>query len=47
MFNAIKILGIYHSYDKNFENQENFTNLVLKTEKTFKAFGNAKLIYCR
>ena len=23
MFNAIKILGVYYSYDKNFENQEN------------------------
>ena len=33
MFNAIKILGVYYSYDKNFENQENFINLVLKTEK--------------
>ena len=22
MFNAIKILGVYHSYDKNFENQK-------------------------
>ena len=33
MFNAIKILGIYYSYDKNIENQENFINLVLKIEK--------------
>ena len=33
MFDAIKILGVYYSYDKNFENQENFINLVLKTEK--------------
>ena len=33
MFNAIKILGVYYSYDKNFENQENFINLVLKIEK--------------
>ena len=30
MFNVIKILGVYYSYDKNFENQENFINLVLK-----------------
>ena len=35
MFSAIKILGIYYSYDKNFENQENFINLVLKIEKSF------------
>ena len=33
MFIAIKILGVYYSYDKNFESQENFINLVLKTEK--------------
>ena len=33
MFNAIKILGVYYSYDKNLENQENFINLVLKIEK--------------
>ena len=33
MFNAIKILGVYYSYDENFENQENFINLVLRTEK--------------
>ena len=33
MFNAIRILGVYYSYDKNFENQENFINLVLKIEK--------------
>ena len=33
MFNAIKILGDYYSYDENFENQENFINPVLKTEK--------------
>ena len=33
MFNIIKILGVYYSYDKNFENQENFINLVLKIEK--------------
>ena len=33
MFNAIKILGVYYSYDKNFEDQENFINLILKTEK--------------
>ena len=33
MFNAIKILGIYYSYDTNFRNQENFINLVLKIEK--------------
>ena len=33
MFNGIKILGVYYSYDKNLENQENFINLVLKIEK--------------
>ena len=33
MFNAIKILGVYYSYYKNFESQESFINLVLKTEK--------------
>ena len=32
MFNAIKILRVYYSYDKNFENQEKFINLVLKIE---------------
>ena len=33
MFKAIKILGVYYSYDKNFENQGNFINLVVKIEK--------------
>ena len=33
MFDAIKVLRVYYSYNKNFENQENFINLVLKTEK--------------
>ena len=33
MFNSIKVLGVYCSYDKNFEKQENFINLVLKIEK--------------
>ena len=33
MFNAIKIIGIYYSHDKNFENQESFINLVLKIER--------------
>ena len=33
MFNVIKILGVYNSYHKNFENQENFINLVLKIGK--------------
>ena len=33
MFNAVKMLGVYNSYDKNLENQENFINLVLKIEK--------------
>ena len=30
MFNAIRILGVYYSYDKDFENQENLINLVLR-----------------
>ena len=33
LFNAIKILGVYYSYEKNLENQERFINLVLKVEK--------------
>ena len=33
MFNAFKILAIYYSYDKNFENQEIFINLVLKIKE--------------
>ena len=33
MLNAIKILGVYYSYDKNLQSQENFINLVLKIEK--------------
>ena len=33
IFNAIKILGVYYSFDKNLENQENFINLILKIEK--------------
>ena len=37
LFNAIKILAVYYSYEKNFENQENFIiNLVLKIEKLLK-----------
>ena len=36
MLNAIKIPGAYNSYnsyDKNFQNQENFMNVILETEK--------------
>ena len=33
IFNVIKILGVYYSYNQNLENQENFINLVLKSEK--------------
>ena len=33
MFNTIKVLEVYNSYDKNFENKENCINLVLKIEK--------------
>ena len=36
IFNAIKISGVYYSYDKNLENQENFLNLVLKIEKVLR-----------
>ena len=32
MFNAIKFLGAYYSYDKNLENQENFIKIVLKIQ---------------
>ena len=33
MFNVVKILGLYYLFDKNFENKENFINLVPKIEK--------------
>ena len=33
IFNAIKILGIYYSYNRNLETQEDFINLLLKIEK--------------
>ena len=33
IFDVIKILGVYYSYDQNLENQENFINLVLKSEQ--------------
>ena len=33
IFNAIKILGVYYSYDKNLENQKSFINFLLKIEK--------------
>ena len=33
MFNAIKMLGVYYSYDKNLGKQEIFINLVLKIKK--------------
>ena len=32
MFNAITILGVYYSFDKNLENQENVLKLVIKIE---------------
>ena len=32
LFNATKILVVYYSYDKNFENQKDVINLVLKIE---------------
>ena len=44
MFNAIKILGVCNSrYIKNFENQENFINLVLKIEKLLRLWKMQKL----
>ena len=33
MFNINKVLGVNYSYDKTFENQENFINLILKILK--------------
>ena len=36
LFNAMKIPGVYYSYEKNFENGENFINLVLKIEKSLR-----------
>ena len=51
MFNTSKIPGVYYSYDKNFENQENFINLVLKIEKLFGEFETylllVKLLYLK
>ena len=32
MFDAIKILGVYYSFDENLENQENVLKLVIKIE---------------
>ena len=47
MFNAIKILGVYHSYDKNFENQGNFINLVLEIEKLLRLWRMRNLRYLK
>ena len=47
MFNAIKILGVYYSHDKNFENQENFINLVLKIEKLLRLWRIRNLSIAR
>ena len=48
MFNAIKILEVYYSYDKNFENQENFINPVLKIEKPLRLWRMRNLfIACK
>ena len=43
MFNAIKILGVYYSYDKCFEMQENVINLVLKIEGLLRIWRMRKL----
>ena len=43
MFNAIKILGVYYSYDKCFEMQENVINLVLKIEELLRLRRMRKL----
>ena len=47
MLNAIKILGIYYSYDKNFRNQENFINRVLKIEKLLRLWRMWNLPYLK
>ena len=47
MFNAIKILGVYYSHDKNFENQENFINLLLKIEKLLRLWRIRNLSIAR
>ena len=43
MFNAIKIQGIYYSYDKSSEMQENVINLVLKIEELLRLWRMRKL----
>ena len=43
MFNTIKILGVYYSYDKYLENQEYFINLVLKIETLLRLWRKRKL----
>ena len=43
MFNAIKILGVYYSYDKNLENQKRSINLVLKIENLLRLWGMQNL----
>ena len=42
MFNDIKILGVYYSYDKNLENQKRSINLVLKIENLLRLWRMRK-----
>ena len=43
MFNAIKNLGVYYSYDQNFEMQENIIDLLLKIEELLRLWRMRKL----
>ena len=47
MFNDIKILGVYYSYDKNFENHENFINLVSKIFFQIKRLNGSVYTLCQ
>ena len=42
MFNAIKTLGVYYSYDENFEMQENIIDLLLKIEELLRLWRMRK-----
>ena len=42
MFNAIKTLGVYYSYDQNFEMQENIIDLLLKIEELLRLWRMRK-----
>ena len=43
MLHATKLLGVYYSIDKNFENRKNFVNLVLKIEKLLRLWRKQNL----